>query len=269
MRGWHQLLRCKQLLFGFVHCFRSINNEMRLKLSDFHFVHHWPEPNRRARIEKADHSLHLGLSRFATKETWLRNEAKGHFRCCSYQSMMITIFARRNLEHRMEPSSEVVAVVEANFERNRCHAFLLLQEHRRGSRESQVDEVSNWRAACSCLKGAEEAAFGHMSKTRQIIEVDRLIEMRFEVTDRFADTRHPAGVGISRSRLAVRSRQIAHDLHEVSVHHELKTRISRLKLVAKPLYVAECDAQLFWRKPQCPIDRLALAPGGSTVKSAR
>ena len=182
--------------------------------------------------------------------------------------MTITIFARRNLEHRMEPSSEVVAVVEANFERNRCHAFLLLQEHRRGARVSQVDEVSNWRAACSCLKGAEEAAFGHMSKTRQIIKVDRLIEMRFEMTDRFADTRHRAGVGISRSRLAVRSRQIAHDLHEVSVHHELKTRISRLKLVAKPFYVAECDAQLFWRKPQCPIDR-PLRREDSTVKSAR
>src|SRR4029077_12818836 len=98
----------------------------------------------------------------------------------SHQPPPITIFARRNLEHRMEPSSKVVAVVKANFERNRCHTFLLPQKHRRSSRESQVNEVSNWRAACSRLKGTEEAAFGHMTEPRQIIKVDRLIEMRVE-----------------------------------------------------------------------------------------
>ena len=50
--------------------------------------------------------------------------------------------------------------------------FLMPAQHLRGVSESQVDEVSNWRAARSGLKGTEKAPFGHVSQTRQTDEND-------------------------------------------------------------------------------------------------
>jgi hypothetical protein len=104
----------------------------------------------------------------------------------------------------MKPPRKVVAIVITNFEGDGGHVLLVAPQHGRGAGQSQRPQIGNRRGARGGLKGADKVPFGHMSQTRQLIEVDGLMEVRLEVPNRVANAELCSRVGALRPAVGTR-----------------------------------------------------------------